>query len=356
MGASLEDWLKAWKHWANTRKRGRMAQFIVNKLEERKQARWLDITVGKFELTEWHQIAEEWFKEKPRNSDQVDAPCMLRKGLPRAFPGLEEVKAESIKEGTQYRSRVFQTTPQLLQEVQLYVNKPASGYSPLYNGGEQMIYQPQLNGAYNTPVSSYAPPTSSHAGAGGLPPMSYGQVKVEPYGGSPASSDATSPYGYNGSGHVTSPPASAYAMDNTLQDMSITTNGPQMSPYDSPSPYALESPHYQPQTSSAAAAGGGMLMVPNDVESWSNHSSQHNSPGQRYSPDPTAASGYIADNMVREGGACAWVSLRTCMYVQCTWNSCCSLYCLCSFETESQGLYKGYLCNRALLWSLHAAG
>jgi hypothetical protein len=32
---------------------------------------------------------------------------MLRKGLPRAFPGLEEVKGESIKEGTQYRSRVF---------------------------------------------------------------------------------------------------------------------------------------------------------------------------------------------------------------------------------------------------------
>lgn len=36
-----------------------------------KQARWLDITIGKFELTEWHVLAEEWFKEKPRNSDQV---------------------------------------------------------------------------------------------------------------------------------------------------------------------------------------------------------------------------------------------------------------------------------------------
>ena len=36
-----------------------------------KQAKWLDITIGKFELTEWHRIAEEWFKEKPRNSDQV---------------------------------------------------------------------------------------------------------------------------------------------------------------------------------------------------------------------------------------------------------------------------------------------
>ena len=36
-----------------------------------KQAKWLDISLGKFELTEWHRIAEEWFKEKPRNSDQV---------------------------------------------------------------------------------------------------------------------------------------------------------------------------------------------------------------------------------------------------------------------------------------------
>ena len=47
-------------------------------------------------------------------SSQVDAPCMLRKGLPRAFPGLEEVKGESIKEGTQYRSRVFIAPPELV--------------------------------------------------------------------------------------------------------------------------------------------------------------------------------------------------------------------------------------------------
>ncbi len=40
---------------------------------------------------------------------------MLRKGLPRAFPGLDEVKTESIKEGTQYRSRVFKATPNLVQ-------------------------------------------------------------------------------------------------------------------------------------------------------------------------------------------------------------------------------------------------
>ena len=40
---------------------------------------------------------------------------MLRKGLPRAFPGLDEVKTESVKEGTQYRSRVFQAPQALVQ-------------------------------------------------------------------------------------------------------------------------------------------------------------------------------------------------------------------------------------------------
>ena len=32
--ASYQEWLKAWKSWAGTRKRGKMAQFIVQKLEE----------------------------------------------------------------------------------------------------------------------------------------------------------------------------------------------------------------------------------------------------------------------------------------------------------------------------------
>ena len=32
--ASYQEWLKAWKSWAGTRKRGEMAQFIVQKLEE----------------------------------------------------------------------------------------------------------------------------------------------------------------------------------------------------------------------------------------------------------------------------------------------------------------------------------
>ncbi len=33
-GGISQDWLKAWKAWAATRKRGKMAQFIVQKLEE----------------------------------------------------------------------------------------------------------------------------------------------------------------------------------------------------------------------------------------------------------------------------------------------------------------------------------
>lgn len=76
----------------------------------------MDISRGKFELGEWHAIADEWYKAKQnRNSDESDAPCMLRKGLPRAFPGLEELKSESMKEGTQYKSRVFQSSDQLIQ-------------------------------------------------------------------------------------------------------------------------------------------------------------------------------------------------------------------------------------------------
>ena len=80
-----------------------------------KQAQWLDISKGMFELTEWQAIAKEWFGEKPRNLEQVDAPCILRKGLPRAFPGLEELKDRSRKEGTQYCSRVFQAPLALVQ-------------------------------------------------------------------------------------------------------------------------------------------------------------------------------------------------------------------------------------------------
>ena len=31
---TAQEWLRGWREWARTRKRGRMAQFIVEKLEE----------------------------------------------------------------------------------------------------------------------------------------------------------------------------------------------------------------------------------------------------------------------------------------------------------------------------------
>ena len=47
---TYQDWLVAWKEWARTRKRGKMAQFIGDKLEDSKQARWLNIADGKLNL------------------------------------------------------------------------------------------------------------------------------------------------------------------------------------------------------------------------------------------------------------------------------------------------------------------
>jgi hypothetical protein len=151
-----------------------MAQFIVDKLEEGKQAQWLSISKGLFELTEWHSIAKEWFGEKPRNSEEVDAPCMLRKGLPRAFPGLEEKKERSRKEGTQYRSRVFQAPHQLIQEVILHMNShggvPYMGtdhqyteYShPHYTNNSYIMQQPSsVNPQYATPSPAVIPYASN---------------------------------------------------------------------------------------------------------------------------------------------------------------------------------------------------
>ncbi|XP_019855352.1 PREDICTED: uncharacterized protein LOC105313719 isoform X3 [Amphimedon queenslandica] len=152
---SYTDWLRGWKQWAKTRKRGRMAQFIIEKLEEGKQAKWLSINKGLFELTEWHMIAKEWFGEKPRNSEEVDAPCMLRKGLPRAFPGLEEVKEKSRKEGTQYRSRVFQASPMLMQEVFLHINSHGASYYPQQgHTGEEYSTVPGFT--YTSAVEGYS--------------------------------------------------------------------------------------------------------------------------------------------------------------------------------------------------------
>lgn len=139
-----------------------MAQFIIEKLEEGKQAKWLSINKGLFELTEWHMIAKEWFGEKPRNSEEVDAPCMLRKGLPRAFPGLEEVKEKSRKEGTQYRSRVFQASPLLMQEVFLHINSHGAGYYPQQgHTGEEYSTVPRFH--YASAAEGYSIPSTSSA-------------------------------------------------------------------------------------------------------------------------------------------------------------------------------------------------
>eukprot|EP00118_Oscarella_pearsei_P016595 m.160132 g.160132 ORF g.160132 m.160132 type:complete len:193 (+) comp38767_c0_seq83:802-1380(+) len=113
----FELWEKGWAIWSKQRKRARMAQFIIDHLRHRKCAAWIDISKGKFELCNWQELAQEWYREKERGSDITDATSMLRKGLPRAFPGLIEVKAEAVRDGTQYIKRVFQGTDPLLHDV-----------------------------------------------------------------------------------------------------------------------------------------------------------------------------------------------------------------------------------------------
>ena len=82
---------------------------------------WIDMTRGKFELNSWPAIAKEWFLQKERGSDPSDATSMLRKGLPRAFPDLREIKEEANKEGTQYLRRVFMA-PVDLMNGELYIH------------------------------------------------------------------------------------------------------------------------------------------------------------------------------------------------------------------------------------------
>jgi hypothetical protein len=113
----FELWEKGWVIWSKQRKRARMAQFIVEHLQHNRLAQWIDITKGKFQLCNWQDLAQEWYREKERGSDITDATSMLRKGLPRAFPGLTEVKSEAVKEGTQYVKRVFQANDALLHDV-----------------------------------------------------------------------------------------------------------------------------------------------------------------------------------------------------------------------------------------------
>ena len=37
---TYKNWLRAWREWARTRKRGKMAQFVVDKLEDNVSADW----------------------------------------------------------------------------------------------------------------------------------------------------------------------------------------------------------------------------------------------------------------------------------------------------------------------------
>ena len=93
-----------------------MAQFIVDLLKKRINGYWLDITVGKFKLIEWQAIAQFWYKKKKRcTSNPTNVPCMLHKDLLHAFPNLQEIKSDSVKDGTQYKSRIFQCPPKLVQ-------------------------------------------------------------------------------------------------------------------------------------------------------------------------------------------------------------------------------------------------
>ncbi|XP_064396525.1 uncharacterized protein LOC135343497 [Halichondria panicea] len=283
----FDDWLKAWRSWAGTRKRGKMAQFIVHKLEENKQAMWLDITKGKFQLTEWHTIAEEWFKQKPRSSDQVDAPCMLRKGLPRAFPGLDEVKSESIKEGTQYRSRVFQAPQTLLQEVVLYINKPMYNATFVPNGQTSAgVFQPSM---YNPPQTHI--PTSVSVSTGPImnggqpflsPPIKL-EEQIDAFVNSPVSNDSShSPY--NGD---------TYQQTQYLIGGDGLPDGAGGSPYgNGGSPYSHEGPSPVNGAFPISTATGmtEMLQIPaSEADAWSNPGNYSPVNSEYYSRSPEAA-------------------------------------------------------------------
>jgi hypothetical protein len=304
---TYQDWLVAWKEWARTRKRGKMAQFIVDKLEDSKQARWLSIAEGKFELTNWHDIAKEWFKEKPRNSDQVDAPCMLRKGLPRAFPGLEEVKGESIKEGTQYRSRVFVAPRELVHEVMMYIQNGRGGVHP------PIMQAPPTSAPYHVQYQAIAPgqmaqfthqvqspPRVMSNGISSSPHMYYNTpenhpIKLDPdfMVDSPSASDTQSPYyvvpQHSGPGPFISTAQAAAGnldgIDPGLADaLAANHHSPSSTIYSDPpesaSPYQQQPSHdvlQLPPGIGPGMVGEGGWISPNSH-------SQNNSP--RYSPDP----------------------------------------------------------------------
>eukprot|EP00117_Sycon_ciliatum_P014053 scpid10881/ scgid14475/ Disks large homolog 4; Postsynaptic density protein 95; Synapse-associated protein 90 len=121
---SDDEWKIGWSRWSVSRRRARLAQFIVEHLHTGNHAKWIDITIGKFELNSWPAIAKEWFDQKERGSEISDATSILKKGLPRAFPEIQEIRLEALKEGTQYLKRVFVASSENLADVRRLAESP----------------------------------------------------------------------------------------------------------------------------------------------------------------------------------------------------------------------------------------
>ena len=116
----MEPTTKACPLATGVKKQGKLAEFIINTLE--KNAEWIQIEVGKFRLTEWRNIALQWFRMKKRRSDEVNAPSLLHQALYRhAFPGLSEVNSMSVKRGQQFLSRTFIVSSAVMQDVKVYL-------------------------------------------------------------------------------------------------------------------------------------------------------------------------------------------------------------------------------------------
>lgn len=286
-----------------------MAQFIIEKLEEGKQARWLDICRGKFELSEWHAIAEEWYKAKQnRSSDESDAPCMLRKGLPRAFPGLEELKTESMKEGTQYRSRVFQCNEQLIQEV-------AHHLLPRYGGAKFQHYSRSNGQNQYVPVADEQRQLAASIGPQqGMQDILHSTTNQAALGGFLAN-------GYNGVPDGSISPNYNYSnvedfslLDdsddswlnleklNQVATLEASPRDQQLSPYSVSSPYANSSLYMTSYSSGKASpyppSTNGLFVPVAQSENGADWASPKNSvygsplvvsPARSYSPEPALA-------------------------------------------------------------------
>eukprot|EP00800_Vazella_pourtalesii_P015991 TRINITY_DN446_c0_g1_i7.p1 TRINITY_DN446_c0_g1~~TRINITY_DN446_c0_g1_i7.p1 ORF type:complete len:270 (+),score=44.09 TRINITY_DN446_c0_g1_i7:377-1186(+) len=126
-----DEWIVAWCNWAFSRKRGKLAQFIIRHLRIGDYARWLEAKKGKFEIRDWQTLAKIWYLEKERTSEEMDATSIFKKGLSKAFPNLQEVKHLSVKEGTLYKTRVFEAPKELCDEVYKFVKNPRTPAIPL---------------------------------------------------------------------------------------------------------------------------------------------------------------------------------------------------------------------------------